>query len=187
MEDFEEQIILEIDKHGFGVFISAFGAAATQRLFCRANVNETRQISRSAQPFNGDEYFQPRPSAVSYNAAATGGSNLGPVSAALRDSVRQRRERWLQAAPGTKPADIPPDLLSASASGLDPDISTNAAHLQVQCISVARRYTPLEARWLHRIIDSLAVRPAWFAPDPSRVNVLALNLALDGVRRRDGG
>src|SRR5690242_4072779 len=55
MKYFEEQVILEIDEHGFGVFISAFGATATQGLFCRTNVNETRQIFRNAQPLGGED------------------------------------------------------------------------------------------------------------------------------------
>src|SRR5689334_4041861 len=55
MEDFQEHVILEIDEHGFGVFISAFDATATQSLFCRTNVNETRHIFRSAQPFGGED------------------------------------------------------------------------------------------------------------------------------------
>jgi K+-transporting ATPase ATPase C chain len=129
------------------------------------------------QPFSGPRYFWSRPSAtapVPYNAAASGGSNLGPTNPALFERV-ERDVRRVRAASNGAP--VPVDLVTASASGLDPHISPAAAEYQVE--RVAR------ARGMH--VDSVKLLVQRFTEDrmlgclgEPRVNVLKLNLALDG-------
>ena len=127
-----------------------------------------------AQPFASDRYFQPRPSAVDYKADATGGSNLGTKNPDLRKKIVERVEA-LKASP-ERP--VPVDLVTASGSGLDPDISPEAAEYQVGRVAAARQIPEAQVRkLLARTIDhSGAIIGA-----PPRVNVLKLNLALDGA------
>jgi K+-transporting ATPase ATPase C chain len=128
-----------------------------------------------AQPFASDKYFHPRPSAVDYRADAAGGSNLGSKNPDLRQKIAERAEA-LEATPD-HPA--PVDLVTASGSGLDPHISPEAAYYQVARVARARGMTEAEvrARIEHHIERSGAILGA-----PPRVNVLRLNLDLDGER-----
>jgi K+-transporting ATPase ATPase C chain len=130
------------------------------------------------QPFDDSRYFWGRPSATSpfpCNAAASSGSNLGPSSSALREAVRQRVAD-LRAADPTNTAPIPVDLVTASASGLDPDISVAAARYQVPRIA---RFRGISEKTLYDLIDHhTAGRVLGFLGE-LRVNVLTLNLALD--------
>jgi K+-transporting ATPase ATPase C chain len=132
------------------------------------------------QPFDDPRCFWGRPSATSpfsYNAAASAGSNLGPSSSALREAVRQRVADLRAADPGNL-APIPVDLVTASASGLDPDISVAAARYQVPRIA---RIRGIPEQALFDLIDRhTAGRAFGFLGEP-RVNVLTLNLALDEV------
>jgi K+-transporting ATPase ATPase C chain len=132
------------------------------------------------QPFDDPRYFWGRPSATSpfaYNAAASAGSNLGPSSSNLREAIRQRVADLRAADPGNL-ALIPVDLVTASASGLDPDISVAAARYQVPRIA---RIRGIPEKTLFDLIDQhTAGRVLGFLGEP-RVNVLALNLALDEV------
>jgi K+-transporting ATPase ATPase C chain len=129
------------------------------------------------QSFTSPGYFWSRPSATGphgYNAAASSGSNLGPTNPALLDAVKQRVE-GLQADPNT---DGPPpvDLVTASASGLDPHISPAAAEYQVRRVAVARGKS-VEA--IHKVVAAYT-EPRWLGIlGEARVNVLLLNLALD--------
>jgi K+-transporting ATPase ATPase C chain len=132
-----------------------------------------------AQPFASDRYFQPRPSAVDYKADAAGGSNLGTKNPGLHKKIVERVEA-LKATP-ERPA--PLDLVTASGSGLDPDISPEAAEYQVGRVAAARQIPEAQVRkLLVRAIDhSGAIIGA-----PPRVNVLKLNLALDGAHASEG-
>ena len=125
-----------------------------------------------AQPFEAAGYFHPRPSAVAYDAAGSGGSNLGPSNPALVEAMTGR------AAAFTAPS-IPADAVTTSASGLDPHVSVENAMLQVDRVAAARA-TPADAV---RAMVNRHVEPAllgfWGEP---RVNVLRLNLELDGAR-----
>jgi potassium-transporting ATPase KdpC subunit len=130
------------------------------------------------QNFTRPGYFQPRPSAAGadgYDATASGGSNYGPTNKKLIDRVQRAAEEFRRDNPGyTGP--IPADLLTASASGLDPHISPAAARAQVSRVATARGVAAVE-------IDSL-IAQATEAPDlgilgEARVNVLLLNIALD--------
>lgn len=127
-----------------------------------------------AQPFTGAGYLHPRPSASDWNAAGSGGSNLGPTSAALIARVAARRAAF-EAENG---APAPIDAVTASGSGLDPDISPDAARAQIRRIASARGVDPAAVR---RVIDgAVAGRFLGLYGEP-RVNVLLTNLALDAA------
>ena len=133
------------------------------------------------QPFSDPNYFWSRPSATSpqpYNGLASGGSNLGPLNPALIDAVRARIAA-LRAADPSNHAPIPVDLVTASASGLDPDISLAAAYYQAPRIARVRH---LSLKRVRALIGAHARNP-WlgFIGEP-HVNVLALNLALDSMK-----
>ena len=144
------------------------------------------------QEFKDDKYFHGRPSATSapdpadasktvpapYNAANSGGSNLGPTSKALNDRIKQNVDR-LKAENPT--ADVPVDLVTTSASGLDPDISPQAALFQVPRVAKARHMPEDRVRQL--VTENTEGRLGGLLGEP-RINVLALNLALDAAASR---
>jgi K+-transporting ATPase ATPase C chain len=133
------------------------------------------------QPFDDPRYFWGRPSATGpfpYNAGASTGSNLGPTNPELIARVQARVQALRDADPGnTQP--IPADLVTASASGLDPDISVAAALYQVPRIARTRGLSEVQVLALVR--QHIQGRLFGLLGEP-RVNVLALNLALDGVK-----
>lgn len=135
------------------------------------------------QPFDDPKYFWGRLSATApfaYNAAASSGSNLGPLNPALVDAVKARVDA-LRAADPDNHAPVPVDLATASGSGLDPHVSPAAAHWQVPRVARARGLDPAT-------IDALVTRDTegrqWGFLGEPRVNVLALNLALDALPTR---
>ena len=143
------------------------------------------------QEFKEDKYFHGRPSATlapdpadstktvpaPYNAANSGGSNLGPTSKALSDRVKEDVEKLRAETP---PAAVPVDLVTTSASGLDPDISPEGALFQVPRVAKARNMPEDRVRQL--VTENTRGRFAGLLGEP-RVNVLALNLALDAAPR----
>jgi K+-transporting ATPase ATPase C chain len=131
-----------------------------------------------AQRFTAPGYFHPRPSAAGegYDAMASAFSNLGPTSKALRDRVRTDLAAAIEANPGIKPGQVPIDMVTTSASGLDPDITIANAGVQAPRVAHARRM-PL-TRVLALIDANTTGRQFGFLGEP-RVNVLKLNLALD--------
>lgn len=133
------------------------------------------------QNFTDPGHFWGRPSATAtmpYNAAASGGSNQGPLNPALSDAIKARVEALRAADPGNT-AVVPVDLVTTSASGLDPHISPAAA--QYQAARVARvRNVPVAN--VTALVDQHTERPLLGLLGEARVNVLALNLALDNVR-----
>lgn len=133
------------------------------------------------QPFTDPKYFWSRPSATSpqpYDGLASGGSNLGPLSPALTDAVKARVAA-LHAADPANHAPIPVDLVTASGSGLDPDISPAAAYYQADRVARARSLEPSRVRAL---IATHSRRSLLGVIGSPRVNVLELNLALDAER-----
>jgi potassium-transporting ATPase KdpC subunit len=133
------------------------------------------------QSFSDPKYFWSRPSATApqpYNAIASGGSNQGPLNPALTDAVKSRIEA-LKAADPANPLPIPVDLVTASASGLDPDISIAAARYQVSRVARARGLDPAGVQSL---IDAHAHGRLLGIIGEPRVNVLELNLALGAVK-----
>jgi len=130
------------------------------------------------QNFSDPKHFWGRPSATApqpYNASASGGSNQGPLNPALADAVKARVEALRAADPGNT-APVPVDLVTASASGLDPDISPAAAHYQAARVA-RERGVPIDQ--VNALIAKNTQAPLWGVLGESRVNVLALNLALD--------
>lgn len=130
------------------------------------------------QAFNRPEYFWGRPSATSpvpYNGGASGGSNQGPGNPALLDSVKARIKALRNADPENLEA-IPVDLVTASASGLDPHISPAAAAYQINRIARARHLSPESVR---ELVERYTQARQWGILGEPRVNVLKLNLALD--------
>jgi potassium-transporting ATPase KdpC subunit len=135
------------------------------------------------QPFDDPKYFWSRPSATSpygYNASASSGSNLSPTNPALIKTVQDRVDALRAADPGNTAA-VPVDLVTASASGLDPHISPAAALYQVPRVAKARQIAPDAVR---KLIDQHTEgRTFGFLGEP-RVNVLQLNLSLDATTQR---
>jgi len=156
------------------------------QLCCRAQaqgslVERNGRLIGSAligQPFDRPRYFWGRPSATTpqpYNGLASGGSNLSPTNPAQIEAVRTRVAALLQADPQNR-APVPVDLVTASASGLDPDISPAAAQYQVMRVARARGIDPERLRAL---IAAHTQRRQWVILCEERINVLELNLALD--------
>ena len=132
------------------------------------------------QPFSSPKYFWGRPSATGpypYNAGASSGSNQGPTNPALTDAVAARIKALRDADPGNT-APVPADLVTASASGLDPDISPAAAYYQVDRVARVRSLDPNRVRTL--VAEYTTGRQFGILGEP-RVNVLKLNLALDAL------
>ena len=129
------------------------------------------------QAFDGPEWFHPRPSAAGdgYDALASGASNQGPNSEDLLTLIEERRAA-VAAANAVDPSQVPPDAVTASGSGLDPDISVEYADLQVERVAQARGLDAAAVRAL--VEESTAGRQLGFVGEP-RVNVLMLNLALE--------
>jgi K+-transporting ATPase ATPase C chain len=133
------------------------------------------------QSFSDPKHFWGRPSATSpqpYNGLASGGSNLGPLNPALTDGIKSRIEA-LQAADPANKAPVPVDLVTASASGLDPDISLAAAYYQASRVARAGGLAPDAVRSM--IAAHARGKLLGILGEP-RVNVLDLNLALDALK-----
>jgi K+-transporting ATPase ATPase C chain len=131
------------------------------------------------QNFDDPKYFWGRPSATTpqpYNGTASNGSNLGPTNTALRDAVQQRIDALRKADPGNT-APVPADLVTASGSGLDPEITPAAAQYQVARVARIRHLSEQQVQTL--VAQFTQGRQLGLLGEP-RVNVLQLNLALDG-------
>jgi len=131
------------------------------------------------QKFTDDKYFWSRPSAVDYNAAGSSGSNKGPTNPDYLKQVQDRIDTFLVHNPGVKKEEIPADLVTASGSGEDPDISPAAAYVQVKRIAAVRKISEEKIRAL---VDQHIDKPLLGFIGPEKVNVLKLNIALDELK-----
>lgn len=134
------------------------------------------------QKFTENKYFWGRPSAVDYNAAASGGSNMGPTNPAYLSTVEQRIKDFMKRNPGIKRSQIPSDLVTASGSGIDPDISVQGALIQIPRVAKARG---ISQEKLTKLVEEHIGKPLFGMFGPERVNVLKLNLALDNLSKKD--
>jgi potassium-transporting ATPase KdpC subunit len=124
-----------------------------------------------AQKFEGPKYFWPRPSAGDFATVPSGASNKGPTSVDLKKSIDERRKKFGD--------DAPVDLLTASASGVDPHISPNAARSQIAHVAAARN---ISVEKISALVDTTVEEPEFGFLGEPRVNVLKLNRALDQLR-----
>lgn len=131
------------------------------------------------QQFDDPQYFWGRPSAAGYNAAASSGSNLGPMNPSLEEVVQARIDT-LQVADPHNPFPIPVDLVTASASGLDPHISVASALYQARRVASARGLTEVEVTVL---VEKYTEGRQFGIFGEPRVDVLLLNLALGGIQK----
>lgn len=133
-------------------------------------------FERIGQKFTQARYFQGRPSAVDYNGA----SNAGPSNPDYQATVKARLDTLLQENPALRRQQVPTELVTASASGIDPDLSPVGAYAQVARVAAARHLPPAQVR---AVVDGLVEKPWLVFMGPAHVSVLRLNLALDGQRR----
>ena len=131
------------------------------------------------QKFTDDKYFWSRPSAVDYNAAGSAGSNKGPSNPDYLKIVQERIDSFLVHNPGVKKEEIPAELVTASGSGLDPDLSPYGAKVQVKRIAMVRK---IEESKLIALIDKQTEKPLLGFMGPAKVNVLKLNIELDKLK-----
>lgn len=171
-----------------GAIYPAIVTAVAQVLFAhRANGSVVERDGKPVgseligQDFSDPRYFWSRPSATSpsYNASASSGSNLGPTNPALLDAVRERVTA-LQAAHPDQTGAVPVDLVTASASGLDPHLTPAAAEYQVGRVAKARG---LSVEQVHRLVLTCTEGRTFGLFGEPRVNVVRLNLALDESSR----
>ncbi|MFL9836172.1 K(+)-transporting ATPase subunit C [Flavobacterium sp. ST-75] len=131
-----------------------------------------------AQNFTEDKYFWPRPSAVDYNGAGSGGSNKGPSNPDYLAEVQARIDTFMLKNPGIERSAIPSEMVTASGSGLDPDISVAAAKIQAKRIATARN---LPEEKILAVITANIEKPLLGLLGTEKINVLKLNLALNNL------
>jgi potassium-transporting ATPase KdpC subunit len=132
-----------------------------------------------AQKFDSIVYFQARPSACDYGTVASGASNKGPTSEALQKLVQERRTAFRASNSAASTQEVPAEMAFASGSGLDPHISPEAARMQVARVAAARGFDAKRTEALKNLVERTVEPPQFGVLGNARVNVLALNLALD--------
>lgn len=133
------------------------------------------------QQFTADKYFRGRPSAVNYNAAGSAGSNKGPSNPDYLKNVAERIDSFMAHNPGVSRAAIPAEMVTASGSGLDPDISPASARIQVKRIAAVRQ---IPEKQLYKLIEAHTDMPLGKMMGPVKINVLKLNIALDQLQTK---
>lgn len=132
------------------------------------------------QSFTKPEYFWGRPSAIGYNAAGSAGSNKGPSNPDYLKEVSNRIDTLLKYNPSLKKADIPADMVTASGSGLDPNISEQGAIIQIKRIAAYRK---INEKTVAELVVKNTQGPLLGLFGPTSVNVLKLNIALDELKK----
>ena len=171
---------------GFGLSYSLVGATLGRALFPAAATGSTierdgRVIGSAllAQPFADARYFQPRPSAASYDPMAAAGSNLARSNPDLRKRIAELTLAVAERE-GIAPAQVPAELVTQSGGGLDPHLSPGAAQVQVARVAKARG---IDVATIERVLARHVEAPQFGVLGQPRVNVLRLNLALDALAR----
>jgi K+-transporting ATPase ATPase C chain len=131
------------------------------------------------QNFTADNYFNSRPSAAGYNAAGSSGSNKGPSNPDYLKQVQDRVDTFLVHNPGVKKEDIPAELVTASGSGLDPDLSAKGALVQVARIAKARK---IPAETINDLVARQTQKPLLGLFGVGKINILQLNIELDKLK-----
>jgi K+-transporting ATPase ATPase C chain len=131
------------------------------------------------QKFTDDKYFWSRPSTVEYNAAGSGGSNKGPTNPDYLQTVKDRIDSFLVHNPGIKKEEIPSELVTASGSGQDPDLSPDAAYIQSKRIASVRNISEEKIR---KLVGQHIEKPLLGLFGTARVNILQLNIDLDNLK-----
>jgi K+-transporting ATPase ATPase C chain len=135
------------------------------------------------QKFDSSIYFWSRPSAIDYNPIPSGASNFGPTSDKLKKQVEERRKLFATNNSLSDTSTIPKEMLFASASGLDPHISPEAAFLQFNRVAMARNLNETQKQKVEQLIKSKTEEPQYFLFGEPRINVFELNLALDSIKK----
>lgn len=130
------------------------------------------------QKFTDDKYFNSRPSAVDYNAASSCGSNKGPSNPDYLALVQERLDTFLVHNPSVKKEEVPAELITASSSGLDPNLSPKAAIVQIARIAKLRN---ISEEKLTALVNSNIQKPLLGMFGPEKINVLKLNIELDKI------
>jgi K+-transporting ATPase ATPase C chain len=134
------------------------------------------------QKFDSSIYFWSRPSAIDYNPIPSGASNFGPTSDKLKKQVEERRKLFATINSIADTSTIPKEMLFASASGLDPHISPEAALLQLKRVAMARNLNETQKQKVDQLIKNKTQGPQFFLFGEPRINVFELNLALDSIK-----
>lgn len=142
-------------------------------------VNGKNQHINVAQNFASDNYFWPRPSAVDYNAAGSGGSNKGITNPDYLAVVQSRIDTFLLKNPGIQKSEVPSDIVTASGSGIDPDISVQGAKVQAKRIAASRK---ISEKSVLELIGKNTNAPLLGILGTEKINVLQLNIALDQLK-----
>lgn len=141
--------------------------------------NNKKYYANVGQAFTQDQYFWSRPSAVDNNAAGAAGSNKGPTNPDYLKTVQERINNFMKHNPETKKSEIPSDLVTASGSGLDPNISVQAANVQAKRIAKIRN---INENQIQKLIVTNTEKPFLGLFGTEKINVLKLNIALDGLK-----
>ncbi len=159
------------------VWVTALAVAPNHGKGQTIQVNgHTAGFSLVGQKFTDDKYFWSRPSAVDYNAAGSGGSNKAPSNPDYLAQVQDRIDTFLAHNPTAKKSDIPSEMVTASGSGLDPDISPAAASIQLDRIAAVRH---INKSRLAELVTRHTQKPLL---GPQKINVLKLNIDLDNLK-----
>lgn len=140
---------------------------------------EQKFYANIGQEFKSEQYFHGRPSSVNYNAAGSGGSNKGPSNEEYLDIVQKRIDTLKMQNPEMGTTKVPVELVTASGSGLDPDISPEGALYQAKRIAKMRR---ISEEQIKNLINTQTEKPFLGLFGPSKINVLKLNIALDQLK-----
>jgi len=178
-------IMTVITGIAYPLFITGIAQAAFHHKANGSMIEKDGKIIGSeliGQKFDTTFYFWSRPSAIDYNPLPSGGSNYGPSSAKLKKFVDDKRTQFIAVNMIRDSSNIPCEMITASASGLDPDISPEAALSQVDRIAKVRNFTASQKKQVIDLIRQHTENPQFLLLGEKRINVFKLNLDLDKIR-----